>query len=229
MKIISSNTPAATAGAALSHILEQYVGKPILLLLSGGSALKILDHVSEDVLSSQLTVSTLDERFSTDPLINNFAQIKATEFYSRVQARGGSFIDTSLTARDSLGEAAERFSKALQDWRERYSDGVVIATMGMGSDGHTAGILPGKYGVNFSGDAMVVAYEVPESVNPYTKRITVTYSFLRTQVKEVLLYVTGAEKKSVLQKIDSEECALENTPACILKELSTVTLVTDIL
>lgn len=225
MEIITSSTPAITAGEVLGFKLEKYKNKPALLLLSGGSALSILDYVSETLLGPNLTITALDERFSTDPTINNFSQIKATKFYERVLKRGVSSIDTSVSQNDTLEEVGEYFEKSLREWRAQYPEGIVLATMGIGGDGHTAGIFPGEYPVNFSGPAWVVAYEVPESVNQYTKRITVTYTFLLTQISEAILFVSSTDKLAVIQRIENKPCSLKDTPACIFQSLSNITLV----
>jgi|AntRauTorckE6833_2_1112554.scaffolds.fasta_scaffold05760_5 6-phosphogluconolactonase/glucosamine-6-phosphate isomerase/deaminase len=227
MEVISSTTPAVSAGEELSNRLERFSDRPILLLLSGGSALHILDHISQTVLGPNLTISTLDERFSTEPTVNNFTQIQQSAFYGRAVEHGVSAIDTSIAPADTLRGAGERFEKALQNWHAKHPDGVMLATMGVGADGHTAGIFPGSHTVDFSGEEWVVAYEVPESANPHQQRITVTYTFLQTQVAEVLVYVTGSDKQSVIQDMQSSSCTLETMPACIIPTLNQVTLVTD--
>lgn len=227
MDIKRSTTPAVTAGEELSEILEHYQDKPTLLLLSGGSALSILDHISETALGSQLAITTLDERFSTDPDVNNFTQIKATAFYRRAKDQGVSMIDTSVTETDTLKEAGRRFETELRDWRRENPDGIIIATMGVGIDGHTAGIFPNAYSEFFSGDSWVVAYEVPKSVNPHTKRITVTSRFLLEQVAHAVGFIVGDEKKSVLENLQKDSCAHREIPACVMREMKSVTVITN--
>lgn len=228
MDIKRSTTPEVTAGEELSTLLKYYKDKPTLLLLSGGSALSMLDHVSDDALHPNLTITTLDERFSTDPAINNFAQIKTTAFYKRASDRGVTTIDTSVTETDTLEKSGKRFETALRNWRDENPKGVIIATMGVGVDGHTAGIFPGTQNEYFSDDDWVVAYEVPKSVNPHTKRITVTPRFLLEQVTHAVGFIVGDEKKSVLDNIKKESCSHREVPACVMREINSVTVITDI-
>lgn len=227
MEIVVSQAPTRTAATKLEQMLLRSKETPVLLLLSGGSALSWLDKISTEALNSQLTITTLDERFSTDTAVNNFAQIKATKFYTQAMAKGVNVIATTIAPDDTLAMAGKRFATALQNWREQHPKGVMLATLGVGSDGHTAGIMAGDYGVDFSAEAWVVAYEVPKSVNPYPKRITVTYTFLQTQIKEALVYVVGKEKQAIIQKIQSPACDCQTIPASILRKMSKVCLVTD--
>ena len=228
MEIKRSTAPAVTAGEELSTTLEHYQDKPTLLLLSGGSALSILDYVSNVVLGPKLTITTLDERFSTDLNINNFAQIKATEFYERARGHGASEIDTSISSDDSLQETGQRFEASLQDWREKHPDGIMIATMGVGADGHTAGIFPNQPSFDYESDNWVVAHELTSGANPYAKRITVTLLFLKTQVTHAIGYIISEEKRSVFDSLQNDSFSLKELPACILKEMASVVVITDL-
>lgn len=227
MEVITSSTPAATAGALLSAALRRYHDKPVLLMLSGGSAFASLEYVDEAVLGPRVTITTLDERFSIDPEVNNFAQLSTTDFFWGVTKCGVQLIPTTIAEGETLEEAGERFSVALTAWCEQNPSGVVLATVGIGPDGHMAGIFPGEYGVDFSGQDWMVAYRLPETVNPYQERITVTYTFLREQLTEAIVYAVGAEKGALIKKLHQLPCDLERMPACVLKEISMVTIVTD--
>lgn len=229
MQCIRSDSAAKTAGEQLTTQLNHYREQPILLMLSGGSAWSLLEYVSPDVLGPHITITTLDERFSTDVTINNFAQLSTTQFYAQARAKGVAEISTLIEAGDTLVGAGQRFETALRAWRIKYPDGVVLATVGVGPDGHTAGIFPGAYEIEFSDTDWVVAYVVPKSINQYPERITVTYTFLRTQLTEAVLFISGSEKKHLIDSLLSSTCELQTMPACILTELAMVTLVTDIL
>ncbi len=227
MEVTTSSTPAVTAGALLSAALRRYHDKPVLLMLSGGSAFALLEYVDETVLGPQVMITTLDERFATDPAVNNFAQLSTTDFFRKAAACGAQSISTMAAAVETLEEAGERFDLALTVWREQNPDGVVLATMGIGPDGHTAGIFPGEYNVNFSGQDWVVAYQVPKAVNPYPERITVTYTFLREQLTEAIVYAVGAEKSVIIKQLQQGSCDLDQMPACIVRELPSAIVVTD--
>jgi len=227
MEIVRCNSPSETAGKTISEALRRHGEKQILLLLSGGSALSILEHVDKDVLGSRVTITTLDERFSSDSAINNFAQIEATDFYANASRCGVQAISTRVDATDTLEECGKRFEKSLREWRIKNTDGVMLATMGVGEDGHTAGIFPGTRNADFSSDAWVISYVLPKAVNVYHERITVTYTFLRTQITEAVVYAVGEKKRQVIAQVVNQPCELEKLPICIVNELTSVTLITD--
>jgi len=228
MHIITDATPAITAATQLDQVVSMYAERPLLLMLSGGSALTILEHVNVSLLGPHVTITTLDERFSMDPAVNNFAQIAATHFYRKAVEQGVQTIATVVGTDETLSEAGERFDTALHHWKESQRDGAVVTTMGVGADGHTAGIFPHQPGLDTETADWVVAYEVPPSVNPYTMRITVTPTFLKTQVAQAICLITGKEKRNVLQRMQRADCALTDMPACVMHDMPLVTVVTDI-
>jgi 6-phosphogluconolactonase/glucosamine-6-phosphate isomerase/deaminase len=228
MQVITSQNPAVTASDQLNEVLSSYAARPILLMLSGGSALSILEHVDVLLLGPHVTITTLDERFSTDPTINNFSQITATEFYKKAMEQGTQSIPTIIKDGDTLREVGKRFDSALHHWKESHRDGVVVATMGVGSDGHTAGVFPHQPSLDPLTTDWVVSYEVPPEVNPHVLRITTTPAFLKTQVTQAICLITGEEKRNVFNQLMSTQCSSNDMPACIMKEMSLVKIVTDI-
>lgn len=231
MEVFRTTDPAQKAGACLSESINFYreYQRPILLMLSGGSAFKLLDYVDSQILDSQITLTTLDERFSTDQGVNNFDQLKSTNFYKQAVDRGVSSIDTTARHGESLEAMTKRINSAMTDWFLNNPSGVVLVTMGVGLDGHTAGILPEQTAVDFNAKDWLVSYQTSLSDNPYPTRITVTYKFLLEQVDFGLVYVVGEEKCPVLDDLLNSEVALEKMPAQIIKDMQTVKLVTDCL
>ncbi|MEX0930755.1 MAG: 6-phosphogluconolactonase [Candidatus Paceibacterota bacterium] len=227
MEIIKSNTPKKCAGETLTQILLQNADIPILLMLSGGSSFTLLEHVDPACIGPHVTITTLDERFTADLSVNNFGQLKETTFYKNAMTNGANIIASTINDNDTLELAGNRFESALQEWKRHHLNGLIIATMGIGNNGHTAGIFPDDHGVDFNGSDWVAAYTVPESVNQYTERITVTYTFLRDRVDTAIVYAIGPEKKKIIEMIQQPDCDIEQVPACILRELTSVTVVTD--
>ena len=227
MEVIVSATPQQTAADALSALLVQYAARPVLLLLSGGSALSFLDLVQTDVVGPLVTVTVLDERFSTDPAVNNFAQLEQTAFYGTCVARGACTLSTLVIPGDRLADLAGRFESALHTWKKAHPDGVVITTMGIGTDGHTAGILPGAPASVLAGGEWVIGYTVPVLTNPFTERVTVTATFLRTMVDAAVVFALGETKRAYIERIQHTECSLAEIPAAVLCDMSFVQIVTD--
>lgn len=227
MEVIEADNPKSEAGKALAVALRTHVNKPILLMVSGGSAFSLLDSISKYELGTNITLTVLDERFSTDVTINNFSQLEETNFYKTAVASGVKTISTKVLAGENLEALQERFDLALHSWREENEEGVIIATMGIGSDGHTAGILPVETGVDFAGAEWVVGYTVAPEINEHRERVTVTETFLRNQVNETIVYAVGREKYSWVQKINSDEEPIKAFPALILRAMMSVKIFTN--
>jgi len=219
MKIIETEQPKEDAGQSLTDALREHSKKPILLMVSGGSAFSLLDFVEPSVLGPHITLTVLDERFSSDPAINNFTQLEQTKFFASCINKGVQTISTKVLEYESLHGLHNRFDTALHTWKEQNEDGVIIATMGIGPDGHTAGIFPGEHGVDFNDNTWVVGYTVPKEVNQYPERITVTNTFLRNKVDQAIVYAVGSDKYRLIQKLQATETSIQEIPATIFKEM----------
>lgn len=227
MEIIRTDKPEVVAGEVMGELLSQYKGTPVLLLVSGGSAFSVLENINASEFNSQVTIGVLDERYDTDPLINNFAQLTGTNFFKRAVSYGCSFIDTRVASGESLQNLGLRFNHTLNQWKENNPKGVVLITLGLGKDGHTAGLMPGYVEeVSWSG-VLAMGYEVDPSVNPYTKRVTVTSRFLKNEVTAGVAYVVGDDKCSVLSRLLSAEGEIEICPALLWHSIPELTVVTD--
>jgi len=228
MEIHTSSNPEREAGSALSALLRTHAGKPVLLLVSGGSAFQLLEHVDGEVLESTVTLSVLDERYSRDPQVHNFSQLSRTSFFTRAVERGVAFIDTQVSEGETRAAFAARVEATLHDWVRTHVGGIIIVTMGVGADGHTAGILSRVDTVDFDGDAWVVGYVVDPHIHQYTERVTVTNTFLRTMVTEALVFMQGASKRQAFENLTRDDGDLHTTPARVLRDMRSVHVYTDI-
>lgn len=222
------------ASDALQTVLHEkkQSGTPVLLLLSGGLAFSLIEHVPVELWGSHIMVGMLDERYSKDESVNNFAQLTKRTFYADAHAAGVLFADTRLKIGETQNELAVRFEHVLRDWAENHTDGVVIATMGIGADGHTAGIMPFPENPDLfqrmfeDKKNWVVAYDAGAK-NPYPLRVTVTCSFLRTRVDYAVVFAVGEEKRVALERVFVEQGSLAETPARVVREMKDVRLFTD--
>ena len=219
MEIFETEQPKEDAGQSLTDALREHSKKPILLMVSGGSAFSLLDFVEPSVLGPHITLTVLDERFSSDPAINNFTQLEQTKFFASCINKRVQTISTKVLEYESLHGLHNRFDTALHTWKEQNEDGVIIATMGIGPDGHTAGIFPGEHGVDFNDNTWVVGYTVPKEVNQYPERVTVTNTFLRNKVDQAIVYAVGSDKYRLIQKLQATETSIQEIPATIFKEM----------
>jgi 6-phosphogluconolactonase/glucosamine-6-phosphate isomerase/deaminase len=223
---------ASQAGQKLNELFAQHANTPLLFLTSSGSALPLLDFISPDVLNENITFSVLDERYSTDPTINNFSQVMTTHFYATAMQKKCKYIETTITPEDTLEESADEFESSLKTWREKYPDGIIIATQGMGPDGHTSGIMPfpeneERFNELFlNPNKWVVGYDATGK-NQYPLRITTTIPFLK-MVDYSVMYVTGENKKNPLQKVIEKVAALHEIPAAVINYMHDVYLFTSL-
>ena len=223
----------ANAQKALSVVFEKNKNAPILFLSSGGSALELLEGLSLTNKKALITLGMLDDRFTdTDSEeVSNFLQLTKTKFFCEMLSGGAMLIDTSVQSNESLSDMAERFHASLQGWRMIHPSGVIIATMGIGADGHTAGIMSNmpknKFGTFFENDEVyAVGYDTGGN-GEHRARVTVTFPFLR-MIDHALVYIVGAEKERALASIMSKKGNLQETPARIMREMKDVSIFTDI-
>ncbi|MCA9364421.1 MAG: 6-phosphogluconolactonase [Candidatus Moranbacteria bacterium] len=240
MKIEECNSKDVTiqkAAQDVTKIINEETQRPMLLLCAGGSVLEMLESVVVGENMEHVTVTILDERFEKgNPEINNFAQLSKTGFYKKLQQSRGKTIDLQIKEHESMQEYTDRFEKSLHQWGEQYSYGLIAAVVGIGHDGHIAGIFSQPYEARDpqwfhamfdNPEKWVVGYRVPHTENQFTKRVSVTLSFLRVHVKQVVAYAVGAHKEDAIKKLLIEPSVLCDAPARILNEMTDVTLYTD--
>lgn len=212
---------------ALNAIFDELNAKEvsILFLLSGGSSIDILNKIDTDLITNRVTLCTLDERYSLDPNINNMDQIMQTSFFKKARENGANVIDTRVLGGESQEALAERFNSALKNWIVDNPDGKIIATVGIGPDGHVSGIMPfpedaQKFHELFDdGDPshLVVGYDATGK-NEFALRVTTTFNLLR-KIDAAVCYVVGESKRDAVYKLRADEGSIEETPARILKEI----------
>ena len=227
LNIIKEKTPEL-ASKQLAKDLSAYLTKAkeqrknVLFLSSGGSALAVLDFIPSDILGEYLTIGVLDERYEKTNINNNFTQLKKTEFYKKAKKAGCSFIDTSVKEDQTQEELADFFEGELRGWMKKNPNGKIVATMGVGADGHTSGIMPFPEDENrfidlFESARWVVAYDAG-SKNPFSQRVTTTMTFLR-KLDKIFVFMVGANKKTAFLQMQKSGQIAE-IPARVLKQLN---------
>ncbi len=203
--------------------------RDVLFLSSGGSALGVLDRIDESVIGPYLTIGIFDERYDPSNKTSNYAQLRKTAFYQRAVQRGCRLIDTSTQRGQTQEELADFYENELRSWRARHPRGAIMATMGTAIDGHTAGIMPfpedpSRFHELFERERWIVSYDATGK-NPYPKRVTTTYTFLR-YVDLVGIFLVGAEKGPMFKKLlEGDDCTL--VPGRIMKTLPRGAVYTD--
>lgn len=201
-----------------------------LLLLSGGSSLSLLNGEWSEVLGNYLTVAMLDERFVEDPTAHNFTQFTQTDLYKACLEKGVFVIDTSIHTQN-LDEYTQKYDEALKNWVEQNENGLVLATIGIGANGHVAGIMPfpedPEYFKNkfIETENYVVGYDT-RGKDEYKYRVTATYHVIK-KVNKAVTFAIGEIKKEPLTKISQNSFSLPELPSQIVNKLESVFLFSD--
>jgi 6-phosphogluconolactonase/glucosamine-6-phosphate isomerase/deaminase len=209
------NPETATYAAAdyVNQALRRHQNSPVLLMLSGGSSLKVPSLIDLR-LCDDVTVAQVDERITPKVEDRNSTGLANIEF---VKPAGLKFVpvEQGLT----LQESAARYERELRSWVKVHPGAFIFAVLGMGSDGHIAGMMPG-FEKLFNGKKWVVGYDAGNT-NTFRSRVTVTNTFLRDIVDDAVLFVTGEEKRNALNTIRMH-------PAGVIYEMDKAVLFTDI-
>ena len=225
-----AKTAAQKAATALSEAVASYKDQPVLFLCSGGSSLGVLPLIKTDIFGANTTIGMTDERFSTDPAINNFLQLSQVQFYKDITARGAAHFDGVPQNGEELEAMGKRYDAFLKTWHKDHENGKIVVLLGIGPDGHTAGMMPypedeRAFGFLFEdGDVWAVGYDAGNK-NQYPKRVTITMPVLR-RTDMVVTYACGENKKNALtQALTAGE--FYKLPARIMRDLPHCLLCTD--
>lgn len=190
---------------------------PTLLLISGGSSLRVAYDFSKHIHASlsHVTIGFVDERF--DSTHSNFAELMTMfpDVMPTLTSRGATWIDTRPQRNNEL-EMADWYEKTLLSLASyRW-----IILLGMGADGHIAGIFPDEEDAFMKRfvdtKRWVVGYEANDR---FPKRFTLTFPAI-SRADMLLAYIAGEEKKDTLRKAIFENVPLHQCPASFLKNTS---------
>lgn len=212
-------TPIETAQSdlqkRLTHELE--TGKKVLWLVSGGSnidATVAIQNKLDEELTENLSIMLIDERYGQPGHADsNWQQLMQAGFSPKK-----AHLMPVLLSNSNLDRTAMHYNNmTAQAFAE---NDVAIAQLGMGPDGHIAGILPHSMASKVS-QQLAVGYE-HESFN----RLTLTFAAIE-MVDAVYLFVYGESKRDALLKLRDEGLSPEDHPAQFLKQLPEVHLYND--
>lgn len=221
------------AVAYLNDILAQYVDRPVLLLLAGGSSVALYDKLNPEYFSADLTVTVTDERFSNELDINNFAILQSTHFYDELIQVDAFCINTQPNHEETIEQCANRFERNIREWRKDFPKGTVIAVYGIGKDGHIGGIIPGvlpqeEFDKKFNNPEILVSHIDATGKTEYPLRFSTTIPFMKQDVDHALVFVSGPEKQEALKLALSGDSKYFELPATVIREMKDVTVFTDI-
>jgi 6-phosphogluconolactonase/glucosamine-6-phosphate isomerase/deaminase len=198
-------------------VRELAAGKSVLWLTSGGSnipaSVQIMDNISAN-LSRNLSVSLADERYG-DPghSESNWAQLIQAGFSGKQAA-----LLPVLQAGASFEQTISSYTKLIDEAFANHD--VIIAQLGIGQDGHIAGIVPDSPAAAEK-TKLVAGYQ-----DPPLARLTLTFPGLR-RITAAYAFAFGKPKQRALVSLQSKASDLSHEPAQILNELPEAYMYSD--
>ena len=223
---MAMNFSKSDSKTAIENIFQQIQrslasGAPVLWFVSGGSAIQIqtaiMQKLSQDVPDTltQLTIMPVDERYGpVGHADSNGAQMRQAGFAAGrarwIDILDGETLDETLAHYEALVD--ENFARAK----------TVIATLGLGPDGHTAGVLPDSPAA-YDTTSTVIGYNWSD----YT-RMTLGLAQLR-QIDRAFVLAYGDAKCAALQRLHDNQEVISTLPAKVLYDIPRVTVYNDCL
>lgn len=221
MKFIREGSECAVQAMTERIVEELQVGHTVLWLVSGGSNVAPQCHVMTGLGQSctpeqlsQLTIMPVDERYGPNGHADsNYEQMRQAGF----EPGTARWIDV-LAGNTSFDVTVRQYDEAL---RQSYSTAdIVVATLGLGTDAHTAGVLPGSPAVEPT-DHFVVGYAWTDY-----QRMTASLMALR-RIATVWLLAYGEAKAGALRRLYDNAEPLRDLPSVLLYELPEVYVYND--
>jgi 6-phosphogluconolactonase len=225
-----------TAEYTCSRLLAALDGKSsVFLLLSAGSWVKIYSSmvpILPTLDMTKLTFGLVDERCVPKGHVDsNEQQISETKLIRKFVDHGATFIPTIQDIQIDPSINAESIDSLFKQILSKKIH--FILTLGLGSDGHTAGILPSStpnvFSSRFNDQKLFVYYQtIPEDTsNPHRKRFTISPTCIE-KADEIIIFASGTEKKPIIDRLAHSADPIHAFPAGILRAITDkVTIYTD--
>lgn len=212
MKFVHGDTTEASL--IISEAVNKSIEKgPTLLLVSGGSNIELAVSVRQNLkIKHELTVGLIDERYGpVGHKDSNWQKLVESGF----DTSGVNLLRAlkGLDFEETAAEYDKNFERALEGSK------TVIGIFGMGSDGHTAGILPFSPAAN--SQKLVACYNAADY-----QRITLTPAAIKF-FDTVFLVALGESKRIQLQNLVNKKLPLSQQPAQALKKAKKLTVISD--
>lgn len=209
----SPDKPAEYLYSAIRQRLER--GNKVLWLVPGGSSVTVAVKTAELLAGApeleNLTITLTDERYGLPAHDDsNWQQLLGAGF-----SLNNANMQPVLTGK-SMDDMTKTFGSTLKKGLD--APGFKIGLFGMGSDGHTSGILPGSPAIK-SRD-----YAASYDGGRY-KRITTTPAAI-SKLDEAVLYALGRDKWPTIKKLQTD-AGVDVQPAQILKTVPKLTVFSD--
>jgi 6-phosphogluconolactonase/glucosamine-6-phosphate isomerase/deaminase len=218
IKVADQSAAISYLEGQIRSLLKQNLS--IAWFVSGGSNLPITIGVIQKLSSedlSNLTVLLADERFGPYNHINS----NALEFQEPgLLIDNVKFVATIIEDDSSFEDTVSNYQKVVESVFEK-SD-YILGQLGMGGDGHTAGILPNTAATKPS-DKLVFGYQAEDY-----QRITLTFEAIK-RMNCVDLFALGASKSEKIKKLQEDNLNLSDFPAAIVKEVPDSNVINEVI
>lgn len=222
--------PAEVWGKAVDFLvnrirLNHNMSIKTLILLSGGSAVNLYRDLGafiekNDLDPKLLTFAQVDERYQPESGRDiNANNIKETGLWKICDEKKISYH--LISQRESFTDSIDGYNAILESlFRMTYK----LAVLGVGADGHTAGLLPGSE-KKWNKKLFVTGYE---NNGEYKKRISVTPKTIGL-LDQVFVVANGVEKKEALTNLvkGKKKGKWDEFPAGIIALVPNINLFTD--
>ncbi|MFZ1458933.1 MAG: 6-phosphogluconolactonase [Candidatus Saccharimonadales bacterium] len=223
MKFIREDRDQAVATIAETIIQGLYDNGGLVWLVSGGSNIEpqcaVMAAVKRECSDEQIArmmIVAVDERYgSPGHDDSNYAQLHRAGF----DPGTASWVDV-LAAGTTFDETVQAYDKLMRQILDAAT--TVVATLGLGADAHTAGILPESPATQDT-DQMVLGYEWKD----YRRMTSTRRVLLRTTTTYVLAY--GESKHDALRRLNDNNETFVQLPSRVLYELPSVYVYNDLI
>ncbi len=220
MKFIMEGPEAAAKAVAAQLITAVKATKPTIWLVCGGSNIptevEIMNQLREaapDSLGS-LLILPMDERYGPPGHADsNYKQLQDAGF-DPGKALWMDVLERNLP----LPETVDYYGGLVE--AAFASAQVVVGLFGLGTDGHTAGVLPGSPAVTEAATT-VVGYDSP----PFVRLTLTPGQLVKTTAAFVLAY--GEAKKEPLERLRANQEDLQQLPSKLLYDIPEVSVYND--
>lgn len=228
MKIVPNANTEAVVSALAARILAR-IGRnmPVLLLVSGGTcedaAIGVLSAVAGSLaqergkLKMLFTFGLTDERFGETGHQDSIWRQLIDKGLDPSLCNMMPMLADSPDKKDDLDEAVVRYNEFLSLAIRRRAEGkLFIATLlGMGEDGHVAGILPESPASRVDGNDSPLVTGYRSALFP---RVTVTPAFFRS-IDYAAIWMANHSSLPSLDRL-SENLPIERHPAQLIKTVA---------
>lgn len=192
IEIIYCINKAAASKKALEILLNNVNAKTLVLLSGGTSPDLLYKLIAENQSLRPGAVALIDERYGV-PMHNNSNEkrIAETGIIDYLNKERIPFYRV-LVGKD-MENTAKEYEQTIEELFKKFPQ--KIAVMGIGADGHTAGIKPD---LEYDHSKLVISFD---DVNgSFGKRVTLTFEAL-DQIDEFVILALGESKKEALGKM----------------------------